>query len=221
MSGLISTADAAVRLALTPRQVRNLVAAGALRQVARGVLDATSVDRLDTVPRSGRQAWAPATAWAAIALLSGHGADGIGPSQASRLRGRLRDMTPEQLVERTRRRATVTRYSGHRSVLPRVADQLIVPVRDRLGLAAVPQEARVDGYVDAHGVDSLVRELALRVDDDGPITLRATAADLDVVRDLSRDRVLAAVDLSTSLDPRERGAGLAAVREALEAFARG
>lgn len=56
-------------------------------------------------------------------------------------------------------------------------------------------------------------------DDTGNVTLRATSADLEVVRELiSASDVLAALDLAESLDVRERRAGMIALERALEAF---
>ena len=103
---LLGVADAAERLGVSTRQVRHLAASGELRLLARGVVDEASVDRLLAV-RGGshRRAWAEATAWGAVALLSGIEASWMGESQRSRLKGRLRDLSAEQLLERARDRA--------------------------------------------------------------------------------------------------------------------
>jgi hypothetical protein len=215
MAGLVSTSAAAERLHLSVRQVRNLAAAGHLTQVARGVLDATSVDRYDAVRRTGTQAWAPPTAWAAVALLAGHPAPWLDAPQTRRLRRRLPDLVPEHLVERARRRSAVSRYAAHRSALPRLAADLVVPRREIVGLSAGTGTA-VDGYLGADDAERLVRDHALRLDVDGTVTLRATTMDLDVVRRLATTPVLAALDLAPSLDPREREVSLAVLHDALE-----
>jgi hypothetical protein len=68
-------------------------------------------------------------------------------------------------------------------------------------------------------LDEVVTRHGLIRDDDGRVALRATAMDLDVVRDLvERSVVLGAVDLTESLDIRERRAGLEAIDRALVAF---
>lgn len=46
--------QAAERLGVSTRQVQHLVAGGELRQVARGLVDAASVDRLVSVRRGSR-----------------------------------------------------------------------------------------------------------------------------------------------------------------------
>ena len=211
----MSTGEAARRLGLSTRQVRKLVVAGEIKEAARGVLDATSLDRYAAIDRTGTQAWAPETAWAAVALLAGSDAPWLGRDQTSRLRRRLRDITPAQLVERTRHRATVIRYSAHRSVLPRIGAQLARPRREALGLATTLDES-TDGYLAATSLDQIVRANALREDVDGNLTLRTTAVDIDVAATLVATDVLAALDLAASLDSRERHAGLTHLRSVLD-----
>jgi len=215
MNGWVSRSQAAQRLGVTERQIGNLVAAGELSQLARGLLDATSVDRYALVARTGTQAWAEATAWAAVALLSDVDPSWIGPSQVSRLRKRLAGLTAERLVERTRGRAVVTRWIAHPSSLPRIAPHVIQPDTVGLGLAATTGQA-VDGYVPETGVEALVVTHGLLRGDDGVLTLRATGMTLDVVRQLAAHPTLAALDLSTSLDPRERRAGLTVLDRQLD-----
>lgn len=211
----MSTADAAQRLGLSTRQVRKLVVAGTIKEAARGVLDATSVDRYAAIERTGTQAWAPETAWAAVALLAALDAPWLGRDQTARLRRRLRDLTPEQLVERTRDRATVTRYSAHRSVLPRIGAQLARPPREALGLAATMDDS-IDGYLAAAFLDQIVRANALKEDPDGNLTLRTTALDVDAITTLAATDVLAALDLAASLDTRERHAALTYLQDVLD-----
>jgi len=214
MSGIVSTGDAAQRLGLSTRQVRKLVVAGAIKEAARGVLDATSVDHYAAIDRSGTKAWAPETAWAAVALLAGLDAPWLGRDQTARLRRRLRDVTPEQLVERARDRATVVHYSAHRSVLPRIGAQIARPPREALGLAAT-MDGSTDGYLAAASLDRIVRDNALKEDPDGNLTLRATAVEIDAIETLVATDVLAALDLAASLDTRERYVALTYLREAL------
>lgn len=215
MGGIVSTGDAALRLGLSTRQVRKLVVAGAIKEAARGVLDATSVDQYAAIDRSGTKAWAPETAWAAVALLAGLDAPWLGRDQTARLRRRLRDVTPEQLVERARDRARVTRYIAHRSVLARIGAQLARPRREALGLAAT-MDGSADGYLAAASLDRMVRDNALQEDPDGNLTLRATAVDIEAIQTLVATDALAALDLAASLDTRERHAALTYLREALE-----
>jgi len=85
LMSLMPISDAAETLGASTRQVQYLVATGVLHQVARGVLAAASVERYQAV-RSGShtRAWAEATVWGAVAVLSGKHVSWMGESQRSR-----------------------------------------------------------------------------------------------------------------------------------------
>lgn len=216
---MLAVSKAADRLGVTPRQVQHLVASGDLSSVARGFVDASSVDRLIAIRRGGRaRAWSEATAWGAVALLTGVEASWMGESQRSRLRAQLRELGAEQLVARSRNRAFVRRYAGHPSAVSRVRAAAVTThlAARRLGLADVNA---VDVYVDADRVDDVVRAHALALDNSGTFTLRATSMALDVVRALvDNGDVVAALDLAESFDARERSAGMKGLEDALERF---
>lgn len=217
--GLLVVSEAAERLGVSTRQVQHLVVRGELRQVARGVLDGASVERLAAV-RGGshRRAWSEATAWGAVSLLSGSGAEWMGDTQRSRLRSRLRALDALALVERARERADVTRYRAHPSAGKYILGELVISgdASSRLGLV---EANNIDGYLTAADVAGVVLRHGLIRDDEGRVALRATTMNLDVVRDLAQTSVvLAALDLAESLDVRERRAGLGALDLALEAF---
>ena len=216
---LLAVSAAAERLGVSTRQVQHLVASGELRQVARGLLDEMSVDRLIAV-RGGshRRAWSEATAWGAVALLSGAEAEWMGETQRSRLKGRLRQISSAELVERARDRAVVTRYRAHPSA-ERYLGREVVSVAGsaaRLGLA---ETGTIDGYLAAEDLAGLVSRHGLIRDDAGRVTLRATTFEIAVVRVLGeRSVVLTALDLAESLDIRERRVGLDALDRTLVAF---
>lgn len=214
-----STAEAADRLGVSTRQIQHLVARGDLSQVARGFVDAASVDRLLAVRQgSRRRAWSEETAWGAIALLSGMDAAWLGESQRSRLRKRLREMTVEELVAQCRNRAVTRRYAGHPSAVGRVrAATLSTHIAGRrLGLA---DAAGVDAYVAADRLDEVVESHALVLDAAGSFTLRSPSMDIELVAQLITETdVVAGLDLAESLEVRERSAGKKALEAALEAL---
>lgn len=216
---LLAVSEAAERLGVSTRQVQHLVARGELRSLARGVVDETSVERLLAVRRgSHTRAWADSTAWAAVALLSEREAGWLGESQRSRLRGRLRGMGSDELVDRARGRASVSRYVAHRSAGERLRAELVdtSSATARLGLVATNA---IDGYLATTDVEAVVYRHGLIRDDTGSVTLRATSMDLDVVRDLvNAGDVLVALDLAESLDIRERRAGTDALNRVLAKF---
>lgn len=216
---LVAVSEAADRLGVSTRRVQHLVALGELRQPARGVIDEASVERLVAVRQgSHRRAWSEATAWGAVALLSGERAEWLGSAQRSRLRARLRNLGGAELVERARERADVTRYRAHVATERRLREILVhaADAARRLGLA---DNSGIDGYLAADDVAGTIRTHGLMPDDDGAVTLRATTMDLSVVEHLARRSVvLAALDLAESLDVRERRVGLDALDRALDDF---
>lgn len=200
-----------------PARCSTCVAHGELRQIARGVVDGASVDRFLAVRGSAArtQAWSEATAWGAIAILSGQVPQWMGGTQRSRLKARLRGLTSARLIERARNRAEVARYAGHPAGIERVRAEIVDTSRAAvtLGLATT---TTVDGYVARGDLDGVLVRHGLVQDDAGRFTLRATSMDLTVVRDLSEDSaVLAALDLAGSADSRERAVGRAALDRAL------
>jgi len=216
---MLAVSEAAERLGVSTRQVQHLVARGELRSLARGVVDETSVERLLAVRRgSHTRAWAESTAWAAVALLSGREAGWLGESQRSRLRGRLRGLGAEELVERARERASVSRYVAHRSAGERLRAELVDTSSSAPRFELATTNA-IDGYLAATDLKAVVARHGLVRDDTGSVTLRATSMDLDVVRDLvSASDVLAALDLAESLNVRERRSGIDALDRALGVF---
>lgn len=207
--------EAARRLELSERQVERLVRAGALVKVHRGLVDERSVTLQRARVRKPGRGWDEATAWAAIAFLTGRRADWLGQTQRSRLKTTLKRLSAEDLVSRARNRATVHRLGGLDSAV-RLASREIIDAHAHdidLGLTG---GRRVDGYVAEAELLRLVRRLRLHEDLDGQLTLRATSFDIDVVRSLATDgHIVGALDLAESTDPRERRAGLDALTAAL------
>lgn len=213
---VLAVGEAAKRLGVSTRQVQHLAARGELHLVARGLVDRTSIDRhLATRQGSRRRAWSENTAWGAVAVLSGQQAPWMGVSQRSRLKQHLRHLTATGVVGRARNRAQALCYEGH----PQAANRLrhdIVDTSDAAQALGLADADRVDGYVAAENLRTIVTRHALVETPDGQYILRATTMDLSVVRALADSSlVLAALDLAESLDVRERRAGLDALSIAL------
>lgn len=215
----LTTREVSDLLGVEARHVRGLAETGSITRVARGIFDRTSVERYRAERGSGRtRTWAEHTAWGAVAELSGAAPLGLGDTQRYRLRAHLLEITdPTELAIRMRDRATVTTWSGHRSVVARVREELVIPGRQRLGL--VEDATVVDGYIHTDRIADLVSRYRLMADPAGSITLRCTSMDTDFVKHLATfNRTLAAVDAATSLDPRERGVGEQTLIGRLELF---
>jgi hypothetical protein len=218
---IVTVADAAERLRLSVRQVQRLVRAGNLIAIGPDRLDWESVLRHEVARRGHhRRAWEEATAWAAVALLERVEVEvpWLGQAQRSRLKGELRRTTAEELVARTRNRATVHRLTGHRAVVGRLAREVIGSgSANGVGdLTDAPRD-QVDGYVSVIRYHQLVARYRLHeAAEEGNVTLRATGFDLDTVaRIAEQGEVLAGLDLGASLNAREREAGMRAVKVAL------
>jgi hypothetical protein len=215
----LPVSEAAERLGVSSRQVQHLVAQGSVRQLARGVVDETSVELLLAVRGdSHRRAWSEATAWAAIALLSGAPCEWLGPSQRSRLGARLRTYSATGLVAQTRMRADVTRYVGHPSTTQRLRSELIDTTTAATALGLTAGNA-ADGYLAKTALEDTVKRHGLIRNDEGQVTLRATTMDLSIISNIAKaSPVLAALDLAESLDSRARRVGLDNLDDALESF---
>lgn len=213
---LLSTSDAAEQLGVSARQVQNLVRGGALRQVGRGLVEESSVERYLRVRAGCRtRPWAESTAWGAVDLLSGGGAAWLGQTQRSRLRARLRGLDATTVTGLARARASVTRWRAHGSARAHLEGVLVRATNEPAALGLTASTA-IDGYLAAAAADGVVARHGLLRDELGDVTLRATTMSLDVVHDLSgRGIVLAALDLAESLDARERRAGLDSLERAL------
>ena len=215
----LTTQEVSDLLGVEARQVRVLAETGSITRVARGIFDRMSVERYRAERGSGRtRTWAERTAWGAIAMLSGAAPLDLGDVQTYRLRAALLEITdPAELAMRLRDRATVTTWSGHRSVVERVREELVIPGRKRLGL--VEDDTIVDGYIHADRIADAVRRYRLSEDTTGSITLRYTDMDIDFITYLATfNRTLAAVDAATSLNPRERGVGEQTLIDRLKLF---
>jgi len=213
---LLSLAEAADRIGVSQRQAWNLANAGDIVLIARGVVDADSVSAF--LRRRGlvtRRVWSKETAWAAVGLLAGVDISWLGASQASRLRKQVSSMDVAELTSRVRNRATTHRFDGHRSVVGKVADEL---VRGAALIEDLTVVHGIDGYLDHDHLASVVERFHLRAVASGAITIRCTHH-LDKAREIAhRDAdLLTAVGLATSADAREREAAMTVVANRIAA----
>ncbi|MCW2792125.1 MAG: hypothetical protein JWO76_1223 [Nocardioides sp.] len=217
----VTTEEAARLLGVSVQHLRRLADAGAVTRLARGVVDRHSIDRyLAANPTSRTRAWAEHTAWGAIAMLAGTYPDWLGPAQASRLRSDLRQIAdPGDLIARTRGRAVVRTYTGHRSAIGMLPERLVIPDMTILGLTAATGE-RVDGYLSVSSFEYVTDSFHLREDPDGSVTLRVTGFPIAIVEELAAEVTLTALDAATSTDPRTRGLGERALSATLDAYRR-
>lgn len=219
----MTTSVAAEQLRVSERQVERLAKAGELivtRTVAGALLiDAASVHRLAQVDRHGGRPTSPATAWAALTLLSGERVGWLERPALSRLRHRLRAADANSLCWLTRRRATVRRMQGWGTddgLLHTGVSALRDPAMSAL-FDLAPVERGADGYVRASDFDNLVTALGLFDDVEGSVTVRVVPDDAGYAVDHVLVAAVAA-DLAESLDARESAAGKRVLNNLLSDF---
>ena len=218
----LTSAEAAARLGVTPRQIQRLVENGAIRKAGAvgrtSLLDTTSVLALAQHGTARGRPWHEGTAWAALELLSGRTdvlADN--PSRRWHLRNRLAHMGTDELIRAAKSRARVHRYRASASFLDDLADRItrtgLSALTDRslarkFGLA-VARTDTLDGYVARYRLGDLVRRFHLLEDAHGNVTLHVVEADDTELLNPGGivDAAVLALDLAESLDPRHRAAG--------------
>jgi hypothetical protein len=227
VDSFMTCAEVAEHLGMSTRQVERLAAAGDLACVgAVGkalLIDFESVYRLQARGTRRGRAWSPETIHHAIAFLQGNDAHEMSATQRSRLRSRLRTMSAEECVQATFGRARRLRYRATGSFVDRVREQVVLTATSAIdadtavaatfGIVAA-SSVEVDGYVSEVNLARLVKRCHLVQDARGNILLRVVSDSNRVGHEVANN-VNIALDLSESLDARERSAGLSFLRKQL------
>jgi excisionase family DNA binding protein len=211
---LLGVTQVAEALGVTPRRVRQMLAAGSLSgsRVGRAwAIDADQVSKAKNHRPARGRPWHPASAWAVLALADG-GEAVLTPVDRSRARQRLGDGL-EDLAGSLRSRATVRTFYGHPSVLALLAAATDVV---RSGISAAADHGAdllggdgFEGYVRASDAGSLVSQLALDESAQRPnVVLRVVEDAVWPFQAGQRlaGRAVVAIDLLESADPRARRA---------------
>ena len=161
---MLSVAESAEILGITPQAVRDLIAAGEL--------DAQRIGRMFVVPRSGVELLAraprpvgrplaPARAWQLIAVVSGRSPGAVGTARPGRLLEQLCRGTAAELASRLRVRARPQDLDLTTSTWRRLLeDPRVVPSGAGLSLT-------LDAYVAAEAFPAVVERYGLRPVGDG------------------------------------------------------
>ena len=220
----LTTAQAARMLGVGQREVQRLSQQGELvvvGSVGRALLlDPASVHRHAGHRVAVGRPWAPVTAWAAIDLLDGGHADSIDATRRRRLRAKLAHLTVTDFLWLARHRAVEDRFYGWRGQLPEIREAVIATAssidEDTLArhFALSPDPERVSGYIRHADLRQLVMAFELRRNPAGNVALWITADNVKVRSSI----LLTAIDLATSIDPRDRSAGRSVLAERLAQF---
>lgn len=219
----VSSRDAAARLHVTERQVRNMVKDGQL-EVLPGtthlLITAESLARAAQTPRRTGRPWTPRIAWAAIDLLSGGHAPWLTPAERYRLRQSLKRLTVDEVITTARNRAKPKRFRAAPDAHS-VLRHHIVPTggsamgnratADRFGLAG--NGAGTDGYVGPGTSANIAASLGMVPDPQGNVVLREVAFQ-DALQDGAPVAAIA-LDLTEAIASREQSAGRRVLEELL------
>lgn len=218
----LTTGEAAELLGVSAHETRRLARAGDLliiERVGRAMLlDAASVQRAAAQYRIRGRLWEQHTAWAAVDLLNGGAAAWLSSVARYKLRARLAILSAEEFNGLARRRAVTHTLRASSSYLADIQQALVASgVSDtqradgEFGLAV--SRERTEGYTDAAGLAEIIDAFDLVTDTAGNVTVHET----EFTDGLSAgsSAALTALDLSDSLDVRERSAGLRVLEQLL------
>jgi excisionase family DNA binding protein len=210
---LISPAEAAKRLGVTPRRVYSLVRENRLH--AERIGGRLLIDRDDVEARAmgssavGRP-FSPRRAWALLLLAAGDDPRGLDPSTKSKLRRILRDRDLWSIRARFADRAARRLLRAHSSDLPRIeAEPGVVRTGARhaaaAGIGLVASDSPLELYVDSKTVDRLVKRYRLVTSQQPNIILRVVTSEVRawLTGPLAPAPAIA-LDLAEDRDPRSQ-----------------
>lgn len=220
----MGTAEAAVRLRMSPQRVRALWREGALSGhivANRLLLDRASVLDLAERDRPATRPLSTRNAWTLLLMLAGEPSPWASASELSRLRRLVSTREEAPLAALVRARARTVRLDGVAGAGGYVLrDDHVVPAG--VMLAHRWTDLVVEGVTEVYVAESFAQNLADRLrlwpDPQGPIVVHAVPDDLG---DLLRDRAempapVIAVDLLDSGEPRSHRAGEALWAQTLQ-----
>ncbi|MEK7295053.1 MAG: helix-turn-helix domain-containing protein [Actinomycetota bacterium] len=217
--GLLSVSQAAPRLGISDRRVRQMLERGEMEGQRVGwswVIDSKAIDVVRRRPLAGRR-WSPEAAWALLLLANGEHPN-MTVMEASRAKHRLTDHDLDVLVMKLASRGEIRKFYGHKSILQPLADERMVV---RSGVSAAREHNAdiialefLEAYVPVGRIEKLVKKYALESSPERPNILFRIVD--DKVWPFPKNvkvasRVVVAVDLLDSDNERTRraGAGLA------------
>ncbi len=215
---IISVAEAAAQIGVSPRRVRKMLADDLLpgHRVGRGwAIEQRVLEYFRDHRAPAGRPWRASSAWAVLAIADGNESEML-PVDRSRARRRLADHGLAGLVDRLAARAQRQRFYAHPSILQRLEEEPDV-VRSGASAAADYQAdlivsdfleayvpaSRLRGFVDRYGLDANAEQpnVLLRAVDD---VVWPFAPDAGVA-----PRAVVVVDLLEADDDRSRRAGAA------------
>ncbi|MDR5699936.1 hypothetical protein [Agromyces aerolatus] len=209
----LTTTELAERLGVTRRRALDLLGSGAVggRRLANTawLADADSVTRYEIASRRGSgRALAAATAWAVLWELSGLDAEWLPQRTRARVRSRIRQSDAAELAVAVSARARAHRFRVANSA--RAAEGLIATGRAAASVLAtdlMEDDRLVSGYLRSGTVETYAAAHFMLADHTGQHVVYENT--LPIVYDArAMPPAVIAADLATSIDTRERAAGV-------------
>lgn len=214
---MLSAREVAERLGKSVAEVRRLAGNGMLPAERVGGALAFSpleVERLARIQRGPGRLWSLRSSWAAVELLNGWRTDLIDQPRRSRLRSRMRELTPAQLHGLSRSRAQLCRIWAPPPVTQVLARTLALTGPSAVtehhrnqheALEKLPAHGRLDGYLTRRSA-AVIREANPSREASGNVLLRLVP-EPDLARRSIGSDSLVALDLMDSDVAAEREAG--------------
>ncbi|MFP1703693.1 helix-turn-helix domain-containing protein [Gardnerella vaginalis] len=246
---LLTREEAAAKLAVSTQRVSALCSNHLLTTYAFGsrkiLISLDSVNRYKQQNSKSGRAYAPSLAFAALFMLSGCGVSWINRQQKYRIEAYLRSITPQEMVNRSKNRAKTMEYWCRKSRLAELSDHLILSAAtgNMHSQFQLMQTDKIEGYISSNNLEDLVNKFHLKNKEDGVdnsiinVKLRVIDSKVfdficqNVSSCITEDTqesstksfmpiAVCSVDLSESLDVRERQAGLTKLSELLTKYNR-
>jgi len=225
IAGLYTVKEAAERLGVSSAQVVQLIHSEALKaQRTAGhafLVDAHTLHSYEGI-RGGRgRPWLPDTSWGALWILSGLKANWLSYHQLRRLQMRLAEVTADELVWLTRKKATTKRFRTSASFIEPIRDNLILSgasSTSAVDLGLTERNVMVEGYISRSRLNSLVD--AFHLVEDGGANVLVHLLDRPSFDSNNLDEMpeaVAIIDLCSSLDSRDRNLAKKRLGEMIDA----
>lgn len=245
---LLTREEAAAKLAVSTQRVSALCSNHLLTTYTFGsrkiLISLDSVKRYKQQNSKSGRAYAPSLAFAALFMLSGCEGSWINRQQKYRIGAYLRSITPQDLVNRSKNRAKTMEYWCRKSRLVELLKHLILSAAtgNMHSQFQLKQTDKIEGYISSNNLEDLVNKFHLKNKEDGVdnsiinVKLRVIEDSkvFDFINQNLSSRItegtratsakcfmpiaVCSVDLSESLDVRERRAGLTKLAELIAKY---
>jgi excisionase family DNA binding protein len=225
LNGWMTTTEAAEKLGVSRLQIARLARDEELDAIRSSggvyLVNAESLERYRLLFRGKGRPWDKNVSWAALWILSGLMAEWLTYSQRQRLSTRLINIEATDLVWAVRKRSKTIHFRLGESFFPSAKDMLSVSgVSSDIMLlhGLMPQTKKLEGYIDEQKLEEFKTKChAVQGEDANAIIHIISNPQFTLSSFQQMPLAASAVDLCASLDARERGAGIDALKGLFDA----